>query len=254
MSHPLAFFGQFADALRFIFAGGESKTGGLQVGGSELIGMTANHMFLSLVAIAAACAIAIPLGLYLGHIGKGEFLAISVSNVGRAVPSLALLAFFIAYLGVSFTNVATVLTLLAIPPILTNTYVGTRQSDRDTVDAARGMGLTETQIMRKVELPLALPTIFGGLRTAAVAVVATATIAPLASVITLGTPIIAANVYGDAGRLGAAMLVASITISTDLALGALQRAVTPRGLKLSALERGETRPTLAILRRRTQSA
>ena len=104
--------------------------------------LTWEHLQLSGVSIAIACAIAIPLGLWLGHTGKGGFLAINASNVGRAVPSLALIAFFVAYIGVGFTNLTLALVLLAIPPILTNTYTGVRQVDRDTVDSARGMGMT----------------------------------------------------------------------------------------------------------------
>ena len=223
---------QFKDAIDFIFNERESVSGGVQVGGSELWGFTATHLLVSGVAILVACAIAVPIGLWLGHKRKGEFIAVTVSNVGRAVPTLALLAFFIAYLGVGFTNVTTVLVLLALPPILTNTYVGTTQVDRDTVDAARGMGMTEVQLVRKVEFPLALPTIFGGIRISAVNVVATATIAPLASVNTLGTPIINANVYGDAGRLGAAILVALLSLAVAQGLAWVQRAITPAGLKL----------------------
>ncbi len=136
------------------------------------------HLKLSGVAVAAAVAIAVPLGLWLGHIRRFSFFAISVSNIGRAVPTLALLAFFAAYLGLGFTNVAFALTLLAIPPILTNTYVGVYQVDRDTVDAARGMGMSGPEIVRRVELPLAMATIAGGVRTSAVNVIATATIAP----------------------------------------------------------------------------
>jgi osmoprotectant transport system permease protein len=143
-----------------------------------------------------------------------------------------------------------VLILLAIPPILTNVYVGVRQVDQESVDAARGMGLTEMQIIGRVELPLALPIIFGGIRTSAVNVVATATIAPLASVNTLGTPIINANVYGDSGRLGAAVLVALLTRAVDLALTGAQRAVTPAGLKLAAGEQRRRRlPVPQFLRR-----
>ena len=226
------FLADFADAIESIFKERESVSGGVTVGGSELIGLTANHLLVSGVAVLAACAIAIPIGLYLGHKRKGEFAAVTVSNVGRAVPTLALLAFFIAYLGVGFLNVAVVLTLLAIPPILTNTYVGTTQVDRDTVDASRGMGLTEAQIIRRVEFPLAVATIFGGIRISSINVVATATIAPLASVNTLGTPIINANVYGSSGRLGGAILVAVLSILVRQALVAAQRAVTPAGLKL----------------------
>jgi osmoprotectant transport system permease protein len=244
------FFGQFNDGVDFIFHSRESVSGGVKVGGGELIGFTATHLLVSGVAVLIACALAVPVGLYLGHIGKGEFLAIAGSNVGRAVPTLALLAFFVAYLGVGFTNVTFVLVLLAIPPILTNVYVGVRQVDRESVDAARGMGLTEFQIITRVELPLALPIIFGGIRTSSVNVVATATIAPLASVNTLGTPIINANVYGGAGRLGAAVLVALLTLAVDLALTGAQRAVTPAGLKLSRGEQGRRRlPVPQFLRR-----
>ena len=243
--------GDFSDAIDFIFHKRESVSGGIRVGGSELIGFTLNHLGVSLAAVVAACLISVPIGLWLGHIGKGEFVAITISNVGRAVPTLALLAFFIAYLGVGFTNVVVVLLLLAIPPILTNVYVGIRQVDRDTVDAARGMGLSEFQVIRRVELPLALPIIFGGIRTASVNVVATATIAPLASINTLGTPIINANVYGAAGRLGAAILVALLTLAVDVALLAVQKAVTPAGLKLA---RGDQRRRVLLpqLRRREQ--
>jgi osmoprotectant transport system permease protein len=228
------FFSDFEDAVDFLLHKRESVSGGIQVGGSEMLDFTVNHLKLSAVAVLIACAISMPIGLWLGHIRKGEFVAVTVSNVGRAVPSLALLAFFVAYLGAGFLNVTVVLVLLAIPPILTNTYVGVAQADPETVDAARGMGLTETQIVTHVELPLALALIFGGIRTSSVNVVATATIAPLASVDTLGTPIISANVYGDSGRLGAAIAVALLTVFVDVALAQVQRGVTPKGLKLSA--------------------
>ncbi len=243
----------FSDAISFIFHERESVSGGVQVGGHELIGFMWTHLQVSFVAVAIACLISIPIGLYLGHIGKGEFLAISVSNIGRAIPTLALLAFFIAYLGVGFLNVTVVLVLLAIPPILTNVYVGVRQVSAEAVDAARGMGFTERQIITRVELPMALPIIFGGIRTSSVNVVATATIAPLASVNTLGTPIINANVYGDTGRLGAAILVAVLTLAVDLGLTALQRAVTPKGLKLTAEgQQGSRRLSVPRLRRSEQ--
>jgi osmoprotectant transport system permease protein len=201
-------------------------------------------MKVSIVANAIAIALSVPIGAYLGHKRRGEFLAISVSNVGRAVPSLALLAFFVAFLGLGFKNVAAVLTLLAIPPILTNTYVGVTQVERDTVDAARGVGLTDLQIIRKVELPLAMATIFGGIRTSAVAVVATATIAPLGNVDSLGNPIIQPQNYGLAGQIGAAIVIAAITLLLDFGLGALQRAVTPKGLKVA--DRRDTSKRLSL--------
>jgi osmoprotectant transport system permease protein len=223
----------FVDAFNWILHERESVSGGVCIGGpGEIADLAASHLAVSAAAIAIAVAIAVPVGLWLGHIGKGEFLAVSVSNVGRAVPSLALLAFFVAFLGIGHTNVIAVLTLLAIPPILTNTYVGVRQVDRDTVAAARGMGLTEVQIVRRVELPLATNIIFAGLRLSAVAVVATATIAPLANVRSLGNPILEGQTYGDAGQLGAAIVVALITLAIDGGLGLVQRAVTPKGLTI----------------------
>lgn len=240
------FLDTFREAIDFILHERESVSGGIQVGGSEMLEFTRDHLVLSAVSVLAACAIALPIGVYLGHIRKGEFVAITVSNVGRAVPTLALLAFFVAYLGSGFLNVAVVLMLLAIPPILTNTYVGISQADSETVDAARGMGLTERQIMGRVEMPLALPTIFGGVRTSSVNVVATATIAPLASVNTLGTPIINSNVYGGAGQLGAAIAVALLTVAIDVGLAGVQRAVTPKGLKTPA--RTETKRRFLVLR------
>ena len=247
---------QFGDAVKFLFEERESVSGGVQVGGlGEVADLTLTHMELSVLAMLIACALAVPLGLFLGHIGRGEFLAVSISNVGRAVPTLALIAFFIAYLGVGFTNVLVVLVLLAIPPILTNTYVGVRQVDPEIVDASRGVGLSEPQIARRVELPLALAPIFGGIRISSVNVIATAIIAPLASVNTLGTPIINGNVYGDAGRLGASIAVALIAISVDAGLAGLQRAATPKGLKLADEQRSPSRwrPSKLFLRRREQA-
>ena len=242
--------GAFADAVDFIFSERESISGGVCIGGlGELADLAGSHMGVSLVSVLVATAIAVPVGLYLGHRGRGEFVAVSLSNVGRAVPSLALLAFFVAFVGIGFTNVAMVLTLLAIPPILTNTYVGVRQADADTIAAARGVGMTEGQIVRRMELPLALPLIFGGIRTSAVAVVATATIAPLANVQSLGNPILEPQTYGDPGQLGAAIVVALITLATDAGLGLAQRLVTPRGLRATPHARQRRLPFLAIPRR-----
>jgi osmoprotectant transport system permease protein len=238
--------GTFRDAFDFILHERESISGGVCIGGpGELWDLGQSHMAVSIVAIAVAVAISVPIGLWLGHKGRGEFLAVSVSNVGRAVPSLALLAFFVAFLGLGFVNVAAVLTLLAIPPILTNTYVGVRQVSREAVDAARGIGMTEGQIIRKVELPLSLATIFGGLRTSAVAVVATATIAPLGNVRSLGNPIIEPQTYGLPGQIGAAIVIALITLALDAGLGGLQRVVTPKGLRVDA-QPSERRKRLSI--------
>jgi osmoprotectant transport system permease protein len=244
---------EFIDAIRFILFPRGSISGDIQVGGLAEFGqLTLNHLQLSVVALLAATAVAMPVALFLGHIGRGQVIAVSVSNVGRAVPILALLGFFVAYLGIGFVNVTFVLLLLAVPPILTNTYVGITQVEHDPVDAARGMGMSELQILTRVELPMALPTIFSGLRTSTVAVVATATIAPLANVQTLGTPIIEPQTYGQPGILAAAIVVAVITLASDAALKALQEAIVPKGLKLAASRSRSRRGPLSLLRGRPQ--
>jgi osmoprotectant transport system permease protein len=236
--------GAFFDAVDLIFNERESISGGVCIGGLGDFGsLAADHMLVSVVAILAAAAISVPIGLWLGHKGRGEFLAVSVSNVGR-----------VAFVGLGFTNVAIVLTLLAIPPILTNTYVAVRQVDRESVDAARGVGMTEGQIVGRIELPMSLATIFGGIRTSAVAVVATATIAPLGNVQSLGNPILEPQTYGGAGQLGAAIVVALITLAVDLGLGVVQRAVTPEGLKRTSISPQRTKRFSAIpVLRRTQT-
>jgi osmoprotectant transport system permease protein len=248
MHTTLAFLGQFGGAIDFIFHKRESFAGGTTIGGTELLDLIWQHLKLSGVAVGVAIAVAVPLGLWLGHIRRFSFFAISVSNIGRAVPTLALLAFFAAYLGLGFTNVAFALTLLAIPPILTNTYVGVYQVDRDTVDAARGMGMRGHEIVRRVELPLAMATIAGGVRTSAVNVIATATIAPLAGATSLGFPILNAQIYGPEGQIGAAIVVAVIAVAADVLLGLAQRAATPRGVRLEAGDRRGR--TLAGFRKR----
>jgi osmoprotectant transport system permease protein len=245
---------QFGDAIDFILHSREARSGGTDVGGSELLPLLWKHLELTGVSVGIAVALAVPLALWLGHVGRGEFLATSVANVGRAVPSLALIAFFVAYIGVGFRNVTLALVLLAIPPILTNTYVGVRQVDRDAVDAARGMGMTGTQIVRRVELPLALPLVFGGVRTSVVNVIATAAIAPLAGVVTLGDPIIAGGVYGEDGRLGAAILVALLAVAAEALFALLQRAVTPRGIRISQTPQARSHRGFGIPRLRRQTS
>ena len=227
-----AALGPFGDAFDFIFHERQSQAGTVRIGGpGEIWELTWTHLQLSLAATLIAVVLAMPVGLWLGHIGRYQFLATSTSNIGRAVPALGLIVFFIAFLGVGFLNVTVALVLLAIPPIITNTFVGMRGVDPDTVDAARGNGLTGGQIVRRVEIPMALPTIMGGIRISLVSVIATATIAPLANVDTLGRPIISPNVYGTAGQLAACIVVALLTFAADGLFALLQRAVTPRGLK-----------------------
>jgi len=232
-----AALGPFGDAIDFIFNERESQAGTVTVGGlGEMWELTWTHLQLALTATLLATAFAMPLGIYLGHIGRYQFAATSISNIGRAIPALGLVVFFIAFLGVGFLNVCVALVLLAIPPIITNSYVGIRGVDPETVDAAAGNGLTGRQVALQVELPMALPTIMAGIRISLVSVIATATIAPLANVDTLGRPIISPNVYGTAGQLAACIVVALVTFGADALFALFQRWVTPEGLKLA--ERG----------------
>jgi osmoprotectant transport system permease protein len=254
MTTTLAVLGDFGDALEFIVQSRDSPAGGARVGGAENLPLLWEHLKLTGAAMGLALLVALPLGLALGHTGRGAFLAITTSNVGRAVPSVALIALFVAFFPrtAEFTNVTLALALLAIPPILTNAYVGVRQVNPETVDAARGMGMSGARIVRSVELPLALPLIFGGIKTSTVNVLATATVAPLVGVVTLGDPIIAETVYGRSGQIGASIMVALLAVAAEVGLSAVQRAVTPAGVKL---ERGAAagRARLPHLHRRVRT-
>ena len=160
--------------------------------------------------------------------------AVAVGNAGRAIPELALIALMVAFIGTGVLNVTIAVTILGIPPILTNAFVGIRQVDRGAVDAARGMGMTELEIIRRVELPLAIPTIMGGVRTASVNIIATSTIGSLAGVKTLGDLILGPNVYGTEGVIAGAIVVALLALTFELILAGVQRPLTPRGLDASA--------------------
>lgn len=234
MTTTLAFLGQFGEGIDLIFHKKESVGGGVEIGGpKQFVDLGLTHLKISALAVAIAAAVATPIGLYLGHKGRGQLVVSAISNVGRSVPIVALIAFFIAFLGIGTTNIVIALTLLAIPPIFTNTYVGASQVDGEVVDAAEGMGMTGAQVVWRVRFPLALATYFGGLRTAAVSVLATATIAPYANVQTLGEPILNPAVWGLTGAIAAAIVVAILTVILDAGMGALQRAVTPKGIKLA---------------------
>jgi osmoprotectant transport system permease protein len=234
MSPPLAFLDPFANAIDFILTPQETRFQTEKVGGPEqVLELTGTHLELTFAALAAALVIALPIGVALGHYGRGEAFAITVGNSWRAIPELALIAILVAFIAVGFIPLVIALMVLGIPPILTNAYVGIRQVDRDAVEAARGMGMSELRVMRSVELPLAVPTIMSGVRTGAINIVATATIAPLAGVVTLGDFIISRNVYGDEGVLAGAILVALLAITIELGLAGVQWLLTPRGLKLT---------------------
>lgn len=229
----IAALGLFGEAFDFVFNQQEAATGGVMVGGPEqVLELATKQLEVTLLALAVALLLALPAGLLLGHYGKGEFVAVSAGNAGRAIPELALIALMAAAIGVGLFNLVVALAILGIPPILTNTFVGIRQVDRSSVEAARGMGMSNREIITRVELPLAIPTIMGGVRTSAINIVATATIAPLAGILTLGDFIISRNVYGDSGVLAGAILVALMAIALEMSLAGVQWAMTSKGLKL----------------------
>jgi osmoprotectant transport system permease protein len=197
-----------------------------------LVEKTLSHLWIAAIAMAIALALALPLGVLLGHQHRGSFLAINISNVFRALPSLALIAISLALFGLSILNVEIALVALAIPPILTNAYTAVDGIDPDAVEAARGMGMTERQILGGVELPLAWPLIFAGIRTAAVYVVATAPLAAIAGGGGLGDVILNQPTYRLVGVIAATIVVVVLAFAVDALLGLAQRAVTPRGLHL----------------------
>jgi osmoprotectant transport system permease protein len=194
------------------------------------------HLELSGLAVAVALLIAAPIALYLGHTGRGGFIAINVANIGRALPSLALLAFGLVIaialgLGLGFWPTIFALVPLAIPPIMTNIYVGVREVDADIVDAARGMGLSEPEILRRIEIPLGLPLMLAGIRTAAVNVVATATLGALVAGGALGRFIVDGLALREFDQLFAgALLVALLAIVTEIIFSALERASRSPGM------------------------
>ncbi len=229
---PLAFLGLFGQAWEFVFDGRQAEIGTVRVGGPEqVLDLATTQLEVTLLALGVALLIALPAGVALGHFGRGEFLAVSVGNAGRALPELALIALMAAAIGVGMINLVVALAILGIPPILTNAYVGIRQVDDSVVEAARGMGMGNLAIAGRIELPLAVPTVMGGIRTAAINIVATATIAPLAGILTLGDFILARNVYGDAGVLAGAILVALMALTFEGVLAGLQWKLTPRSLR-----------------------
>ena len=216
----IAALGTFGDALSFIVERREL-----------LLEKTWEHLLLAGAAMGVAVVLAVPLGVWLGHLHRGSFIAINAANIGRALPSLAVIAIGLSVFGFGFTNVLVALVILAVPPILTNAFVAVDEVEPEAVEAARGMGMTGWQTLRRVELPLALPLLFAGIRTAAVFVVASATIAAIAGGGGLGEILFNQASYRTEGLVGAAIVVSLLAFAADFALGLLQRVLTPRGLR-----------------------
>jgi len=212
--------GIFVDALAFI-----ADNPGL------LAGKALEQLVLSGAALGLALLVALPFGIVLGHLHRGSGIAIGASIFARALPSLAAIAFLLPVLGIGFLNNAIALSILAAGPLLTNAFEGVEGVDRDAVDAARGMGMSAGQILRRVELPLAVPLLMTGIRVAAVTVVATAPIAAIAGGGGLGDVIVNQASYRLKGVLGASLCVMALSAAVFLCLVALQNALTPKGLR-----------------------
>lgn len=201
----------------------------------------AEHLMVSVVATLIACAVAVPVALQLAHRRRAEALASSVVNIGRAIPSFGLIVLFwllatrTGVVGTQFWPLVFALVALAMPPVFTNTYTAVREVDAATVEAARGMGYTEPQVLRRIELPLASPVILAGIRIAFVQVVATTAIG---AIVTngggLGRYVVDGFARGVEGRptvLAGALLLAALTLAADAAFGLLERLVVPHGVR-----------------------
>jgi len=209
------------------------------------------HLLLAVVAVLVATAIALPAGLYIGHTGKGQLLGVNLANIGRAIPSYAVMVMILPValawaptlgyeprLGLSVIPIFLAMVLLAIPPILVAAYSGLREVDRDLVESARGMGMQERQILLGIEIPLASPILVGGYRTAMLQVIATATIGAILDGGGLGQFIVDGISRRDDGMLyTGVVLVAALAIGVDIGMSWLQRRLTPRALRPGATSR-----------------
>jgi osmoprotectant transport system permease protein len=201
-----------------------------------LVGKAWEQIQLSGASLGVAIAVALPLGVVLGHFHRLSGLAIGASIFGRGIPSLVLIGTFLTLLGIGFVNNMVALAILGSGPILTTAYSAVDGVDRDVVEAARGMGMTRLQILCRVELPLGVPLLAAGVRIAAVTIVATAPIAALAGGGGLGDVIVNQESYRLSGVLGASFCVMALSALVYLALVGAQAAVTPRGLRRTSVE------------------
>jgi osmoprotectant transport system permease protein len=223
MTAPALVHGAFGDVVAWLTDGDNWQ------GRNGIPVRTWEHLVLSGTSLAVVCAVALPVALWLGHIGRGGALAVNLTNIGRAIPVFAVLVLLaIGPLGLGTSATIGALVLFGIPPVLTNAYVGMRGVDRDTVEAARGMGMTGWQVLRRVELPLAAPLIVTGVRLAAVQIVATATLGAFVLGGGLGRFINSGFGRQDQAELvGGAILVAVLALLVEGAFEVLQRRLDP---------------------------
>ena len=192
---------------------------------------TLQHLWYSLLATVIAAAIALPIGIFIGHTGRGALVAVNLTNLGRAIPSLGIIILMFTLVGFGIVPVLVALVALAIPPIVTNSYIGIRSVDRDVREAAEGMGMRGRQVLWQVELPVAMPLIMAGIRTSTVQVVATATLAAFVGLGGLGRYLIDGLSQRDLAQVvGGAILVAVLSLATELVLGRVQTLVVSKGV------------------------
>lgn len=203
-----------------------SVNAGLGIGGE--IGA---HLFLTAISLVAAVLIAVPIGLAIGHTGRGRGVAIVIGNTVRAFPTLGLLSILLLMLGLNLIPTVVVFVLLGIPPLLAGAYAGVEAVDRQTIDAARAMGMTEWQVLGKVELPLAAPLLLGGVRSAALQIIATVALVSEFGTDSLGQFIISGAATQDyVEMLGGSILVTVLALLADALLATAQRLTVPRGV------------------------
>ena len=216
-------------------------------GDAGILHRTYEHVLMSGLSVLTAAVIALPVGIAIGHFGRGGILAINVSNIGRAVPSFAVLVIAVQLFGIGALPAFIALVALAIPPMVTNSYIGMREVDADVREAARGMGMRERAVLLRVELPIALPLIMAGIRTSAVNVVATATLAALVAWGGLGRFIVDGLGLQDYPMLFAgAVMVALLSLIVEFSLAGVQRLSTPAGLRPSKSSQKEE-PSITAL-------
>ncbi|GAA2754412.1 ABC transporter permease [Amnibacterium kyonggiense] len=217
----------FLQAIQWILDPEHWSEVNFQAGIAEELG---DHLWLSFLAVVFTAAVALPIGLYIGHTGRGRGFAIVVANVVRAVPTLGLLSVLLL-VSLTIPPAVFVFVLLGVPPLLAGAYAGLEAIDRQTIDASRAMGMTEWQILRRVELPLAAPLILGGLRGATLQIIASVTLVSNFGINSLGDFILGGLAANDYVQMTAgAILVTVLALLVDGLLAVLQRFATPRGV------------------------
>ena len=227
-------------------------------GKAGYLNRTWEHLQVSGAAMLVAVGVGVPLGAYFGHTGKGGLVVVSIVNIGRALPSFGILALSLPITieiakvvpfidsGLGFLPTWVALVALALPPIFTNTYTAVRGVDPETVEAARGMGITEWRVLRDIELPIASPVVLAGIRLSAVQVVATATLGALVAYGGLGRYIIDGfSTQDDVQIFAGALLVAALSVLTEVTFATVERRVVPRGLRLASEDEVSTPPVVA---------